>query len=155
MVRSSSVSLEEKMDELELGGKMRKSHDMRQSEMNLAQQQLVGFGMLPDQVTASHQEEVVTLMVMVLQVYSKAVRKGFEFSLMVVGASGLGKSTLVNSMFLTDIYADEKEPGKQELVQKQPEGVEGDSRQTLKVEAHHKVLVENGVKLSLTVRIMS
>ena len=103
MARSSSVSLEEKMDELELGGKMRKSHDMRQSEMNLAQQQLVGFGMLPDQVTASGQE-VVTLMVMVLQVYSKAVRKGFEFSLMVVGASGLGKSTLVNSMFLTDIY---------------------------------------------------
>ena len=49
MVRSSSVSLEEKMDELELGGKMRKTHDMR-SEMNLAQQQLVGFGMLPDQV---------------------------------------------------------------------------------------------------------
>ena len=56
MARSSSVSLEEKMDELELGGKMRKSHDMRQSEMNLAQQQLVGFGMLPDQVTASHQD---------------------------------------------------------------------------------------------------
>ena len=154
MARSSSVSLEEKMDELELGGKMRKSHDMRQSEMNLAQQQLVGFGMLPDQVTVSHQEEV-TLMVMVLQVYSKAVRKGFEFSLMVVGASGLGKATLVNSMFLTDIYADEKEPGKQELVQKQQEAAEGDSRQTLKVEAHHKVLVENGVKLSLTVRIMS
>ena len=44
------------MDELELGGKMRKSHDMRQSEMNLAQQQLVGFGMLPDQVTASRQD---------------------------------------------------------------------------------------------------
>merc|ERR1719410_2164999 len=137
MDRSSSVSLEEKMDDLELGGgggKMRKTHDMR-SELNLSTsaQQFVGFGMLPDQV------------------YSKAVRKGFEFSLMVVGASGLGKSTLVNSMFLTDIYADEKEPGKQDLVQKQQEGVEGDSRQTLKVEAHHKVLVENGVKLSLTV----
>ena len=45
------------------------------------------------------------------QVYSKAVRKGFEFSLMVVGASGLGKSTLVNSMFLTDIYSEgAKEP---------------------------------------------
>ena len=32
-----------------------------------------------------------------LQVYRKAVRKGFEFSLMVVGESGLGKSTLVRS----------------------------------------------------------
>ena len=55
MDRSSSVSLEEKMDELELGGKMRKTHDMR-SEMNLAQQQLVGFGMLPDQVTGSDED---------------------------------------------------------------------------------------------------
>jgi septin family protein len=33
----------------------------------------VGFGSLPDQV------------------YRKAVRKGFEFNLMVVGESGLGK----------------------------------------------------------------
>ena len=67
------------------------------------------------------------------QVYSKAVRKGFEFSLMVVGASGLGKSTLVNSMFLTDIYSEgAKEPAKVELDQ-------GDSdTQTLRVEAHHR-----------------
>ena len=50
------MSLEEKMDELALAGtKMRKGGAMRQSELNLSQlapvsQQLVGFGMLPDQV---------------------------------------------------------------------------------------------------------
>ena len=39
------------------------------------------------------------------QVYRKAVKKGFEFTLMVAGESGLGKSTLINSMFLNDIYS--------------------------------------------------
>jgi len=81
----------------------------------------VGFGFLPDQV------------------YKKAVRKGFEFSLMVVGESGLGKSTMVNSMFLTDIYSSQE--SSEEL---------GDD-QTLQVETHHTVLEENGVKLALTV----
>jgi putative ribosome biogenesis GTPase RsgA len=44
------------------------------------------------------------------QVHRKSVKKGFEFTLMVVGESGLGKSTLINSLFLTDIY-----PGKNTL----------------------------------------
>ena len=39
------------------------------------------------------------------QLYRKSVKDGFEFSLMVVGESGLGKSTLINSLFLTDIYS--------------------------------------------------
>lgn len=38
------------------------------------------------------------------QVHRKSVKKGFEFTLMVVGESGLGKSTLVNSLFLSDLY---------------------------------------------------
>ena len=38
------------------------------------------------------------------QVYRKAVKKGFEFNLMVIGESGLGKSTFINSLFLAELY---------------------------------------------------
>ena len=54
------------------------------------------------------------------QVHRKFVKKGFEFTLMVVGESGLGKSTLINSLFLTDLYPERQTPsastGKASLV---------------------------------------
>ena len=58
---------------------------------------------------------------------------------MVAGASGLGKSTLVNSMFLKDILVSEDQADK------------SDVEQTFRVETHHAKLEENGVNLSLTV----
>jgi len=73
------------------------------------------------------------------QIYRRAVKDGFEFNLMVCGASGLGKSTLINSLFLADIYSDEY-PGPSRRVKK-----------TLTVDKTHVTLVENGVQLHLTV----
>ncbi|XP_015786916.1 septin-7 isoform X5 [Tetranychus urticae] len=73
------------------------------------------------------------------QIHRKTIKKGFEFTLMVVGESELGKSTLVNSMFLTDIYSDEY-PGPSKRLSK-----------TVDVQATKVNLKEKNVNLSLTI----
>lgn len=74
------------------------------------------------------------------QVHRKSVKKGFEFTLMVVGESGLGKSTLIKSLFQTEIYADRILPTAEEKVTR-----------TVKIEAKTVDIEERGVKLRLTV----
>ncbi|THD20272.1 Septin-5 [Fasciola hepatica] len=82
----------------------------------------LGFGNLPDQM------------------HRKAVKKGFNFTLMVVGESGLGKSTLINSLFMQDLYKDREVPDAGDRV-----------RSTTQIEKRQIELDERGVKLRLTV----
>uniref|UniRef100_A0AAQ4QJA6 Septin n=1 Tax=Gasterosteus aculeatus aculeatus TaxID=481459 RepID=A0AAQ4QJA6_GASAC len=77
-----AIMLQEKLVERLLCPRVRTA---RQKE-----KQYVGFATLPNQV------------------HRKSVKKGFDFTLMVAGESGMGKSTLVNSLFLTDLYKDRK-----------------------------------------------
>jgi len=78
-----------------------------------------------------------------LQIYQirfiEKLLKGFEFTLMVVGESGLGKSTLINSMFLTDVYS-QQVPGPSARIKK-----------TVQVETNKALLKESGVNLTLTI----
>ncbi|XP_022656518.1 endochitinase A-like isoform X3 [Varroa destructor] len=74
------------------------------------------------------------------QVYNKTVKRGFEFTLMVCGESGLGKSTLVNSLFCADIYSADYPGPSQRTVQK-----------TVQVETTKVVLQEGQVTLTLTI----
>ena len=73
------------------------------------------------------------------QIHQKAVRRGFEFTLMVCGESGLGKSTLLNSLFLTDVYSDQY-PGPSRRHAK-----------TLSVQETDVQISEGGVNLTLTI----
>ncbi|KAJ3240368.1 hypothetical protein HDU78_002310 [Chytriomyces hyalinus] len=75
------------------------------------------------------------------QVHRKSIKKGFQFTIMVVGESGLGKSTLVNTLFNTSLYP-AKDP-KVELTNEIPSTVE--------IQAIAADIEENGVKLKLTV----
>ncbi|RMX49942.1 hypothetical protein pdam_00018425 [Pocillopora damicornis] len=74
------------------------------------------------------------------QVHRKSVKKGFEFTLMVVGESGLGKSTLVDSLFLTDLYDDTAIPRVVDRI-----------HQTVEIETNTVEIEEKGIRLRLTV----
>ncbi|XP_062035977.1 septin-12 isoform X2 [Lepus europaeus] len=73
------------------------------------------------------------------QLKIKAMKMGFEFNIMVVGQSGLGKSTMVNTLFRSKVW-------KSTLPSL---GVT--TPQTLKLHAVTHVIEEKGVKLKLTV----
>uniref|UniRef100_A0A182JYM7 Septin-type G domain-containing protein n=1 Tax=Anopheles christyi TaxID=43041 RepID=A0A182JYM7_9DIPT len=74
------------------------------------------------------------------QVHRKSVKRGFEFTLMVCGETGLGKSTLVNTLFLTELYAQRTVPPAEQRIEK-----------TTRIEKKTLDIEERGVKLRLTI----
>lgn len=74
------------------------------------------------------------------QVHRASVKRGFDFTIMVVGESGLGKSTLVNSLFQTSLYEERGYVSAAERVEK-----------TVEVKSQTVSIEEKGVKLRLTV----
>uniref|UniRef100_A0A8C5GID9 Neuronal-specific septin-3-like n=1 Tax=Gouania willdenowi TaxID=441366 RepID=A0A8C5GID9_GOUWI len=74
------------------------------------------------------------------QMRMKTMKAGFEFNIMVVGQSGLGKSTLVNTLFKSKISRKSCTPNYEEKICK-----------TVKLHAVSHVIEEKGVKMKLTV----
>ncbi|XP_072339390.1 septin-12-like isoform X2 [Scyliorhinus torazame] len=73
------------------------------------------------------------------QMRRKAMKQGFEFNIMVVGRSGLGKSTLINTLF------------KSKVSRKSVEGSEERIPQTVEMKSISHDVEEKGVRMKLTV----
>uniref|UniRef100_A0A8C6L696 Septin 4a n=1 Tax=Nothobranchius furzeri TaxID=105023 RepID=A0A8C6L696_NOTFU len=90
--------------------------------------------------SADQDKEYVGFATLPNQVHRKTVKKGFTFTVMVAGESGLGKSTLINSLFLTDLYKERKVPNAEERI-----------GQTVDIVKHMIGIEEKGIKLRLTI----
>ncbi|KAJ7996126.1 hypothetical protein DPEC_G00233840 [Dallia pectoralis] len=96
------------------------------------------WGPLDPYATENCDKDYVGFATLPNQINRISVKKGFEFTLMVIGESGLGKSTLVNSLFLTDLYKDRKVLNAEEML-----------TQTLSITQRTVCIEEKGVKLRL------
>ncbi|ORX70716.1 Septin [Linderina pennispora] len=76
------------------------------------------------------------------QVHRRSIKRGFNFTLMVVGESGLGKSTLINTLFESKVYPGRDDSAAVGAVE-HPNGVE--------ISSVTADIQENGIKLKLSV----
>ncbi|XP_050958124.1 neuronal-specific septin-3 isoform X2 [Labeo rohita] len=74
------------------------------------------------------------------QMRRKTMKAGFEFNIMVVGQSGLGKSTLVNTLFKSKVSRKSCTPNYEEKISK-----------TVHLQSVSHIIEEKGVKMKLTV----
>ena len=76
------------------------------STKSLLFQDTIGFSTLPDQIHRKTLKRGFEFTLMVVGTYTSAVRLFNDNVDLLVGEHGLGKSTFINTLFMTELYAD-------------------------------------------------
>ncbi|ODV91749.1 hypothetical protein CANCADRAFT_75471 [Tortispora caseinolytica NRRL Y-17796] len=74
-----------------------------------------------------------------IQIEKKLLKRGFQFNLMVIGRSGLGKSTLINTLFASNLMQSSARTSPEQPLP-----------QTMEIEPKSCLIEENNVRLELT-----
>lgn len=82
------------------------------------------------------------------QWHRKSIRNGFNFNVLCVGKPGLGKTTLINSLFNQEFNDSNNE---NDFETHNEESNENDDVESVRITTKSAVIEENGVKLKLTV----
>ncbi|XP_062874616.1 neuronal-specific septin-3 isoform X1 [Trichomycterus rosablanca] len=134
--------------DLELEQPVRMEEESREVDLQVEEEQEMEKDVSPCLVEPSMQGVIrggdlfgyVGIEAVLDQMRRKTMKAGFEFNIMVVGQSGLGKSTLVNTLFKSKVSRKSCTPNYEEKISK-----------TVHLQSISHIIEEKGVKMRLTV----
>lgn len=95
---------------------------------------------LPADENVTHPNKYVGFDTITSQIENRLLKKGFAFNIMAVGRSGMGKTTLVNTLFSSKLATTLGRRSADEPAEK-----------TTEIKVHSHLLVENNVRLNINV----
>ncbi|XP_077589820.1 uncharacterized protein septin12 isoform X1 [Stigmatopora nigra] len=142
--KANGLEVHPELEEKEKEKGMEEGEMKKELESEVKEQVCQSVPLVPDlQMSFIHGSDLfgyVGIEAVLDQMRHKTMKAGFEFNIMVVGQSGLGKSTMVNTLFKSKVSRKSCTPNYEEKIS-----------QTVELQTMSHMIEEKGVKMKLTV----